>query len=433
MPSHPLDAWIAGKIGFPVAELSQEAIQAYQFNRIRQTISFVQKKSSFYRAKLEDVDPGEIVDYGQFSMLPFTYPEDIQAHPQKFVCTGQQEIARIVTLRTSGTTGSSKRIYFTREDQELTIDFFDHGMRNCAGPGDRVMILLPGETPGSVGDLLRIGLERMGARPIPYGVVDDPGDAIAVALKYKVNSMVGIPVQVLSMARHKNGQALAGKLKSILLSTDYVPKSLCQVLEETWGCLVFQHYGMTEMGFGGGVQCSARVGYHLREADLFVEIIDPVTGKPVPDGHTGEIVFTTLTRTGMPLIRYRTGDISRFIPGACPCGTKLKSLDMVQGRISGQVKLDNNYLSLPQIDEALFSIDGIVDYQVTLSQTGEKNVLQIDIKTTGGQALNHEVVRQALQTIPAIREALPGKLEIYISNEFHTNRGTAKRGIILLR
>ena len=238
---NPLEPWIAAKIGVPPEALSREVLEAYQFRRLRQTIAYVKERSSYYREKLRGVDPEEIAGYEQFARLPFTAPEELQIQPQRLVCTSQQEIARIVTLQSSGTTGPGKRLYFTREDQELTIDFFDHGMRNLVGPGDRVMILLPGQTPGSVGDLLKIGLARLGAVPVPYGLVEDPGEALAAALKEDVNALVGIPVQVLSLARHREGRALRGRLKSILLSTDYVPRALCRVLEDTWGCRVFHH------------------------------------------------------------------------------------------------------------------------------------------------------------------------------------------------
>lgn len=431
LPGNPLDIWMAGKIGVPVTGLSREVLEAYQFHRVRQTIAYVKAKSSYYREKLSRVDPGDITGYEQLTRLPFTEAQDIQGQPRRFVCTGQQEIARIVTLRSSGTTGSCKRIYFTKEDQELTIDFFDHGMRNLVGPGDRVMILLPGQTPGSVGDLLRTGLARMGAEPVPYGPVEDPAHAVVAALKSGVNALVGIPVQVLGMARHPEGRALRGRVKSILLSTDYVPQSLCRVLEETWGCLVYHHYGMTEMGLGGGVQCRARRGYHLREADLLVEIVDPATGKPVPDGTPGEVVFTTLTRTGMPLIRYRTGDISHFIPEGCPCGTPLKSLALVQGRLAGAVRLGRGELSLPQMDEALFGIPGLVDYQVTLSRLLGKALLQVEILPGEGGAVDLAAVRQALEALPAVRALLPDRVDIRISQTRHLRRGTAKRTILV--
>jgi phenylacetate-coenzyme A ligase PaaK-like adenylate-forming protein len=105
-----------------------------------------------------------------------------------------------------------------------------------------------------------------------------------------------------------------------------------ELIERAWGCEVFEHYGMTEMGLGGAMACEAHDGYHPREADLLFEIVDPRTGAPLPDGEYGEIVFTTLTRTAMPLVRYRTGDMSRFIPGPCPCGSVLKRLARVADR-----------------------------------------------------------------------------------------------------
>ena len=89
------------------------------------------------------------------------------------------------------------------------------------------------------------------------------------------------------------------------------------------------------MGLGGGVECEAHLGYHLREADLYFEIIDPNTGRLVPAGEYGEVVFSTLTRRGMPLIRYRLGDRCRFLPGRCPCGSGLRLMERVSGRFEG--------------------------------------------------------------------------------------------------
>jgi phenylacetate-coenzyme A ligase PaaK-like adenylate-forming protein len=112
---------------------------------------------------------------------------------------------------------------------------------------------------------------------------------------------------------------------------------------------------MTEMGFGGGVECEARSGCHLREADLHFEIVDPRSGTPVPEGTSGEIVFTTLMRRAMPLIRYRTGDVGRMIPEPCGCGTVLKTLEKVRVRMSSVRRLrSGGLLSMADLDEVLF-------------------------------------------------------------------------------
>jgi phenylacetate-coenzyme A ligase PaaK-like adenylate-forming protein len=149
-----------------------------------------------------------------------------------------------------------------------------------------------------------------------------------------VTCIVGMPTQVSELAR-SSGEAygkLAGNMRSVLLSAEYVPEETCDLIRHAWNCKVFEHYGMTEMGLGGAVSCFMLEGYHPREADLYFEIIDPKTGEVLPDGETGEVVFTTLTRKGMPFIRYRTGDTSRWLTEPCGCGSVLKRLDKAGDR-----------------------------------------------------------------------------------------------------
>ncbi|MGD8543098.1 MAG: AMP-binding protein, partial [Desulfobacteraceae bacterium] len=281
---------------------------------------------------------------------------------------GLPAVARVVTLRSSGTSAPPKRLFFSAADLQRTVDFFHHGMSTLVAPGERVLILMPGEQPGSVGRLLVEGLGRLGAVGMVHGPVRDPGAAVAAVLTHRPDCLVGIPVQVLAMARHPRGAGIPrGLLRSVLLSTDYVPEAIVGALEQTWGCRVFQHYGMTEMGYGGGVACEARDGYHLREADLFVEVLDPETGRGVPDGVGGEVVFATLAVSAMPLIRYRTGDLARFLPEPCPCGSRLRRLGKVAGRRArGAVIGRSIRLTISALDEALFNLPGVIDFQAEL-------------------------------------------------------------------
>jgi phenylacetate-coenzyme A ligase PaaK-like adenylate-forming protein len=196
---------------------------------------------------------------------------------------------------------------------------------------------------------------------------------------------------------------------------------------------------MTEMGLGGGVDCRALAGYHLREADLYFEIVDPVDGRPLPDGEPGEVVFTTLTRRGMPLIRYRTGDLARFLPGSCPCGTVLRRLDHVRGRLSGRVGLRNGlWLELADLDEALYPFPGLINYQAKVLEKNGRDTLVLTLfmcdtaEHTAAQA-----ARTALRQVPALRAALSvGNFDlevILLSSEKQPSTGVAKKSILDVR
>ena len=281
-------------------------------------------------------------------------------------------------------------------------------MSTLIGPGERVLILLPGERPGSVGDLLAAGLQRLGASGVVYGLVQNYSHALEVMVKDSIDALVGIPAQVLALARHSGGRAAP---RSVLLSTDHVPDAIRRELERIWGCEVYTHYGMTEMGFGGGVECQAKHGYHMREADLYVEIINPTTGARLEDGKTGEVVFTTLTRRGMPLIRYRTGDLSRFLLEPCPCGTVLKTMECLKRRLEDRVELaPGRMLTIADLDEVLFRIRDLVDFSAAFVR--EKDLNRLNITTTmmerNSKGRTAEEVEMALQSIPALRSAVDG-------------------------
>jgi phenylacetate-coenzyme A ligase PaaK-like adenylate-forming protein len=426
----PLEDWIAGRLGSE--RLSRAQIEAYQLQRLGETIGWVRRRSSFYRERLAGLNEGDLRDLQDLGRFPFTTADDLRQNHMRFLCVSQSEVERVVTLQTSGTSGAPKRLYFTAADQEGSIDFFHHGMATLAGPGDRVLILVPGGRPGSQGDLLAAGLRQLGAAGISHGPVRDAGETLEVMIREKIDVLVGLPVQILSLARHSGGKAAP---RAVVLCSDHAPEAIRRELHRLWGCEVFTHYGMTEMGLGGGVECRAHSGYHLRELDIYFEIIDPQTGGPVRDGDLGEAVFTTLSRRAMPLIRYRTGDLSRFLMEPCPCGTVLKSLEKVRNRLKGKIDLGGEVLTMADLDEALFSLDGLLDFDARLSRAGGFDLLRIEVYAIENrQAGNGEVVRRALQTIPAIgaADAENGlKLSVEIQATGHgPARGAAKRTIV---
>ena len=430
------ERWIEACIDYDsVGEsLTLNDIRNYQLRKIGETIDYVKENSNFYREKLKSISSHDIKNLDDFAMkVPFTFSEELCNRPQDFLCVPQHMISRIVTLKTSGTSGDSKRVFFTENDLERTIDFFHNGMKYLVSKGDNVLILMPGDYYGSIGDLLRKGLKRLGCNAIVLGPVEDSLEVLDILNQDDIDCIVGIPVQIYQLARFKTSSKKYNgiKLKSILLSADYVPKSIVNVVEKSFNCKVFNHYGMTEMGFGGGVECECTSGYHLREADIYFEIINPISGEVLSPGNEGEIVFTTLTREGMPLIRYRTGDMAKFKTGSCKCSSILPRMDYVKGRILEMIKIENVDISIGTLDEAMFNIENLLDYKARFKND---NIIQIWTKSIDSEIpINQQVIEEVLKKSNLGSLIIDGKLIIeYIGEMKDTeiSTGMLKRKLL---
>ena len=291
-----LDAWILAKHSLDVAD--RRAVQSYQLDKIRDLIARARAGSRFYGQLYQGLDlPGSLEAFGSY---PMTSARDLIERGSDLLSVHPGQVARIVTLETSGTTGASKRVYFTQADLDLTYDFFFHGMQTLSGPGDRVLILFPWAKPDSVGDLLGRALTDLGLE-VFYAKVAEAGPYLLSGL----DLVCGPASWVLEAAESNPGL----KVRAVLTSSETLRPAMRARIMTLWGAAVFDHYGMTETGLGGAVECDAHQGMHIRENDLYFELID------------GELLVTTLTRQGMPFIRYRTGDRGGITYEPCPCGS----------------------------------------------------------------------------------------------------------------
>ena len=335
-----LDNAIAQKAGLGIPLIRRE-LDAWQAERIKEVIGHARKNSRFYK------DMPELPENGfpeAFKALPFTTPDDLKADPGAFLCVHPDDVDRITTLTTSGSTGAPKRIFSSAEDLENTVCHFMWGMNEFVKEGDRVLSLYPGKTEHGMNDLLRKGLERLGVPMLIYGIPKDHQKLFETIQRENITFIAG-PAPVVHEAaliskEMKAAGSLADRIKGVLVSAAYVSDSCRSDIKDIWHCSMNEHYAMTETGFEGAVSCPVCGNFHVWECGLYYEIIDPVSGKELPDGQTGELVVTTLDRRAMPLIRYRTGDITKMLPQS-GCGSKLKTIERVHDRpekkhLSGQ-------------------------------------------------------------------------------------------------
>jgi phenylacetate-coenzyme A ligase PaaK-like adenylate-forming protein len=197
-------------------------------------------------------------------------------------------------------------------------------------------------------------------------------------------------------------------VKALFLAGEYVATAMRNELSRIWNCRIYTHYGLTEMGLGVAVECAAGDGYHFNEADLLLELIDPATGESVPPGSEGELVFTTLTREAMPLIRYRTHDSSRMIIEPCSCGASmLQKFAHVRKRAELTSALQTGDEIYPALfDDCLFEIPGLIDYQAILIRENNKECFEFIIEMADCCADSISDIEKKLLSIPAVSRGI---------------------------
>ena len=341
--SCPLNLWLARQCGaYSPAELPGK-LEAAQTALLRSTLRQA-LCGAFYARHLRECDL-DITSMDHLERLPFTTAEDLR-HWGDFLCVSQGDVQRMVTLHTSGTTGQPKRLAFTDADLARTRDFFAVGMSQLVGAGQRLAVLLPGaERPDGVADLLRQALSAAcvdvlapppEVHAVPAADTDscaEPGKALALWLEQaKPHCLVAAPAQLALLLKHFPHRGPQG-LEGILTSAEPLDDALGQALRRAWQCEILDHYGLTETAYGCAVECPAHQGFHVRELDVLIEIVDISGRKVLAPGEEGEVVITTLQRQAMPLVRYRTCDVACLLPAPCTCGSPLRRLGPVRGRI----------------------------------------------------------------------------------------------------
>lgn len=367
----------------------------YKLWQLKKTVRRVRTKSPFYRRLFEKagVTEDDLHSLADIAKLPFTFPADLAGTSYSLLCTSQGEVEKPVTFYSSGSTGTKKRIFFSMADIQKILDFLPRGMNTVIGRDEaRVLVFLQNSQGRGIGSILAQSLNAFGMQGWTADLQDSTDDILRATVEHKINVWFGDAITIYRATRVLEKQADLRSLgmQCIFITMSNIPQSMIDYLHSAWGCRVSTHYGLTESGWGLAVDCDVCPGYHYDELDHIVEVVDPETGGPVPEGQEGEVVLTNISRDCMPLIRYRTGDIATLTRSVC--GSHLMTLGHIRRRKEGATEYNGHYIYPALFDEVLFSTDGLLDYRIFLE---------------GGRiSLEAEVLDEALFDAVGLKERL---------------------------
>ena len=360
-------------------------ISPNQLTLVNKQIERLISSNNFYGKKLKEAGVKKLESAEDFNALPFSEKDDLRnAYPLGLMACLEEEVVRIHS--SSGTTGTPVIIPYTKKDVEDWAIMFKRcyelaGITNK----DRIHIT-PGYGLWTAGIGFQAGCELLGAMAIPMG----PGNTekqLQMMMDMKSTVLCATSSYALLLAEEIAKRGIRDKIhltKGVIGSERWGEKMRKRIHEEL-GIELYDIYGLTEIyGPGIGINCKYDTGMHIFDDYLYTEIIDPETGKVLPDGEWGEIVITTLVKEGAPLIRYRTHDLSRIIPGNCPCGRTYPRIDVIAGRSDDMMKIKGVNVFPKQIEEILQTFPELSsEYQIRISHLEGKDTMRIYVETNG--------------------------------------------------
>ena len=348
-------------------EVDDALFDEYRLWQLKKTLKLVSEKSAFYRRLYAQngANVDEVQSIADLHKLPFTWSEDLSGTSYSFLCTSQGDVEKPVTFFTSGSTGTKKRIFFSKADVQKILDFLPRGMNTVVDRDEaRVQIFLQNSQGRGTAHILASSLMLYGMKAWISDLTDPVEEIIRVTQENNINVWFGDAISITRATRLLEQRMDLTKLgmQCMFVTMTNIPKAMIRYLEKAWNCRVSTHYGLTEMGWGMAVDCDVCDGYHYNELDVIAELVDPETGEILPEGETGELVVTSIARDCMPLIRYRSGDICTLSKSVC--GSHLEVIGHIQRRREGAYELCGQKLFPAMFDEVLFSNSDLLDYRI---------------------------------------------------------------------
>ncbi len=391
-------------------ELTRDEIEALQAYRLPKTVAQA-LRAPWYAEHLDaaGIDPDTMTSYEALGDIPFTTKEDLRAGmPWEFLAVPKTEVVRM--HYSSGTTGLATAIYHTAADIRRWSECVARGMLQVGVTSDDVFQNMMGYGLFTGGLGLHYPAELIGCLTIPAGAGNTTRQ-IEIIRNFGATVIHILPSYAMRVAHYcsKNGidPARDLSLRIAFVGAEPYSRPARARLEQALGVKAYNCYGLSEMcGPGVAMECTAQEGLHLREDHYLAEIIDPDTLQPLPDGEEGELVLTTLTREANPLLRYRTGDISRLLPGPCPCGSQHRRIAPILGRTDDMLIIRGTNVYPMQVERILMAMPEVgSNYLITIETVDEMDQMTVSIE------LSEEYFTDDVRRLEGLRQRICNKLQ----------------------
>jgi phenylacetate-CoA ligase len=389
--------------------MSRPALEQLQLQRLRASVERA-LRSPFYSARFgaEELDVSTLATLDDLRRFPPTTKDDLRGgYPYGFLTVSRDQLVRLHS--SSGTTGTATVIFHTRHDLDSWANLVARSLWMVGvRPGDVFQNMMGyGLFTGGLG--LHYGAERLGALTIPIGT-GNTRRQIQTMRDFGTTVLHILPSYALRLAGAFEEEGIDPrrdlKLKVAAIGAEPHTDAIRRRIEDALGLRAYNSYGMSELnGPGVAFECPEQDGMHLWEDAYFPEIVDPKTLEPVPEGAEGELLLTNLDRVGMPLIRYRTKDLTRFVPGPCPCGRTHRRIDRIKGRTDDMLIIKGVNIYPMQVERVLLGVPGVGrNYLITLFTHDHLDQMKVSVE------VEQEFFTGNLKTLETMRKRITAEL-----------------------
>ncbi|MDQ1847310.1 phenylacetate--CoA ligase PaaK [Gemmobacter fulvus] len=416
----------------PIEIASRDEISALQFHRMKRSLKHAYENSAFYRKRFDDhgVHPDDLTTLADLAKFPFTTKTDLRdTYPFGMFAVPQNQLVRI--HGSSGTTGKPTVVGYTKHDIDVWANMVARSIRAAGGrAGDIVHVAYGyGLFTGGLG--AHYGAERLGCTVVPIsgGMTERQ---VTLMQDFKPRIIMVTPSYMLSILDEFRRQGIDPRESSLavgIFGAEPWTNAMRAEIEQAFDMHAVDIYGLSEvMGPGVASECvETKDGLHIWEDHFYPEIIDPVTGAVLPDGEMGELVFTTLTKEGLPMVRYRTRDLTRLLPGTARA---MRRIEKITGRSDDMIILRGVNVFPTQIEEQILKCKGLAPhFQIELGRAGRMDNMTVHVECTPDGADEAARARSAKELAHHIKSivGVSTRIEVRDPNGLARSEGKAKR------